>query len=152
MSKKTVLFGIGLFLAFWFSIASTNVIAHNPTNLILEYNANTQSLNATFTHNVGTPNTHYIESVVIKVNGSTVLTEPYTSQPTTSTFMYNYNITSNTGALISVTGICSQSGSITRTYIVGTGQNESPGENAISGYIGFILFTGILFGGFTILM
>ncbi|KKM00544.1 hypothetical protein LCGC14_1803370 [marine sediment metagenome] len=152
MSKKTVLFGIGLFLALWFSVTSTNVIAHKSSNLHLEYDANNQSLNATFTHNVANKNTHYIITVVIQVNGSTVLTVPYTSQPSTSSFTYNYNISANTGALISVAGTCNEAGTIVGTYTVGTGQNGTNGENAISGYFGFMIITGIFLVGFTILI
>ena len=153
MSKKTVLFGIGLFLALWFSISSTNVIAHRSSNLHLEYDANTQSLNATFTHNVPDKNTHYIVTVVIKVDGSTVLTVPYTSQPTTGTFTYNYNnIIASAGALISVTGTCNEGGTQEATFTVGTGQNDPQGENAISGYFGFMMFTVIFIIGFTILI
>ncbi|HDZ19375.1 MAG TPA: hypothetical protein ENH75_13840 [archaeon] len=152
MSKKTVLFGIGLFLALWFSVTSTNVIAHGLGNLNLEYDANTQSLNATFTHNVPDRLDHYINLVVIKVNGSTVLTVNYTSQPSTSTFTYNYNISANTGALISVTGDCNKGGDIVGTFTVGTGQTDTHGENAISGYFGFMIITGIFLVGFTILI
>lgn len=149
MSKKTFLFGISLFLGILFSITSAKVTAHSPTNLVLEYNANTQSLNATFTHNVDTTD-HYIKTVLITVNGSSVPNIPYTSQPS-NTFTYNYTITANAGAIISVKGTCSRSGSITRTFTVGIGQNEAPGENAISGYFGIIIITGVFLGGFTIL-
>ncbi|MFX1281648.1 MAG: hypothetical protein ACFFA3_20020, partial [Promethearchaeota archaeon] len=100
----------------------------------------------TITHNVVDNTSHYIKTVVVKVNGSTVLTQPYTSQPTKGTFTYIYaNVTANEGATIQVTATCSITGSITRTLTVDEGTSTTNGGNDqnIPGYYGILIVVGI---------
>ena len=81
MSKKKIY--LGLFILFiLFSYAGTqNVKAHSPSSMILSYSMNTGVLSVMFSHSVSDPNSHYIETVEVQVNGVTVLTETYSNQP-----------------------------------------------------------------------
>ncbi|MHA2008327.1 MAG: hypothetical protein ACXABO_11875 [Promethearchaeota archaeon] len=143
MSKKSIILWFLFLFTIGLSITSIAVKAHNPVGLQLSYDKTTKQLNATITHNVGDPNNHYIESVDIKVNGSTVRFVPYTSQPSTNTFTYVYNnITAIEGETIQVKATCSISGSITRSLVVGDGQLPNGGAQ-IPGYIGILLILSI---------
>ena len=88
-------------------------MAHPPSGLVLLYNSSTNKLNATISHSVSDPNTHYVYSVVIEVNGTTTVSETYTSQPSSILFTSQYNVTANNGARIQVSATCSQRGTIT---------------------------------------
>ena len=102
--------------------------ANSPSNMVITYEASTTTLNVTITHNVADESTHFIESVTIKVNDSTVETQTYTSQPTTSTFIYQYtNINATTGDVIIVTAVCNISGQIEKSLTVGTPEEKIPG-------------------------
>lgn len=89
-----------------------NSVAHTPQGMTLEYDFFAQKLNVTIEHNVGSPNTHYIEQVEIQRNANIFLIQNYTSQPSTSTFTYTYDIPAVAGDLLQATGFCSISGSI----------------------------------------
>src|SRR6056297_681467 len=118
ISKK--LTPIVLFLSVFSLIVFSNasVQGHSPNSATLEYDEINSKLNVTFSHSVSDPNSHYIESVVIKVNGTEVETMDYTSQPTTNTFTYQYDINAGPGAEIEVTGYCNQAGSVSNTLTV----------------------------------
>ncbi|MFX0000357.1 MAG: hypothetical protein ACFE9Q_09255 [Candidatus Hodarchaeota archaeon] len=141
MAKKKIIYVLGVFLLF--SIASTtlNAKAHPPSNMSLSYNSSTKVLSVTISHYVTDPLTHYVITVEIKVNGSTVKFETYSNQTSTSTFTYHYNnITANNGATIQVTATCSITGNFVRSLVVSEGLT-SDGQPAISGYFGLVLIT-----------
>jgi hypothetical protein len=94
------------------------VLAHNPAGMTLEYDFSAQKLNVTITHNVADTNTHYIEKVEIWKNDVLEITRDYTSQPSTSSFTYSYDISAVDGDVLKVKGTCSISGSITREITV----------------------------------
>ncbi|MFW9867401.1 MAG: hypothetical protein ACFFEN_15000 [Candidatus Thorarchaeota archaeon] len=146
MSRKSIVIGLSVFLLICISLTFSNAKANSPANMVLNYDSNTKMLNATITHNIGSIPNHYIESVTIRVNGSIVRIETYTSQPSPTTFTYQYdNITANNGATIQVLAVCSISGSITRSLVVGDGGNGLPptdGEPGIPGYLGVLLIMG----------
>jgi hypothetical protein len=135
MNKKKILLCIIFFITISISLTSFNVRANSPAAISLEYNTTTGVLSVEITHNIGSddPNTHYIESVEIKVNDVIVNTTIYSSQPTSSTFTYQYNITAEVGDTIQVTAVCNIVGSITRSITVG-----SP-AGGIPGYLGIVL-------------
>jgi hypothetical protein len=61
-----------------------------------------------------------VEKIEIKKNADLYLTEDYTSQPTTSTFTYTYDVTAGDGDLLEVTAYCNLYGSITDQITVST--------------------------------
>lgn len=140
MSKKSLIYGLGLFLIVCTSLNVLNATAHSPSSMSLSYNSSTQELSATITHSVGSDPSHYIQTVQINVNGTPTLTSPYGSQPDPVSFTYQYTIAADTGATIQVTAICSISGSITRSIIVGS---DSTGTPQISGYFGLLVIIGL---------
>jgi len=143
MSKRKFLYFLGIFLIFLITMTTLNTKAHTPSNMSLSNNSNTEILSVTITHSVIDPNSHFIESVEIKVNGSTALNQPYTSQPTSSSFTYQYDITAGDGATIQVIATCNIAGSITRTITIGDVSNRQNGDSSISGYLGIIFLIGI---------
>lgn len=135
MSKKSMLLVLAIFSAILLIGINVDVMAHSASDLNLSYNSTTKELDVTINHVVSDRNSHFIISVEIKVNGITVTTEPYTSQPTTSTFLYQYtNITASNGDTITVIAICNSVGTISRSITVG--ESVAPG---IPGYLGFWL-------------
>lgn len=118
MRKRNILYFLIILTTFLFTLYQPRVNAHASSNMILSYDFNTQQLNVTITHNVANPNTHYIQSVTIRVNGSIHTQEVYTDQPTTSTYTYQYNITAGHGAAIQVTSVCNLSGTLIRSLTV----------------------------------
>jgi hypothetical protein len=116
--------------------------AHAAEGITLDFNLNTQMLNVSIEHAVEDPNTHYIDQIVINVNGSTVLTTPYTSQPSTAGGLYQYSITATNGSTIQALARCVEGGAIAGCIIVGVGLCPSPG-GGIPGYFGLSVIIGI---------
>ena len=120
-----------------------SVKAHPPSGIVLLYNSNTNKLNVTISHSVSDPNTHYVYSVVIEVNGTTTVSETYTSQPSSILFTYQYNITANNGARIQASATCNQGGTVTECIVVGGGTCGTSNGSGIPGYSGLLLILGI---------
>jgi hypothetical protein len=142
MSKKKIYYGLLLFFTIFISTASTNSTAHAPSAINLAYDLDTQVLTVSIRHGVTNPTTHYVYSVTISVNGSTVLTGSYTSQPSSLNFNYEYNITANNGAEIQALAICQQGGSLAACIVVGSGLCGQGGGGEIPGYIGLWIIIG----------
>ncbi|HUS75486.1 MAG TPA: hypothetical protein VMY43_05700, partial [Methanothrix sp.] len=64
--------------------------AHSPSQVSLVYDSQNQSLFVTTTHQVSNPSSHYVFKILVQKNGEQVLTKEYKSQPTSSTFTYDY--------------------------------------------------------------
>jgi hypothetical protein len=149
MTKKKIIFSFVSFFIVFISLTTLSVKANNPSGMSLNYNSSTKLLDVTITHNTGTDPTHYIQSVTVRVNGSIVKSETYTSQPNSGTFTYHYdNITANIGATIQATAICSIAGTITRSITL-TDNSGDPngdpvgpnGDPVIPGYLGILIIT-----------
>ena len=135
MPKKNIYYFLSIFFIVFLTIAGVNVRAHPPDDMSLEYNSGTNELEVSITHGVSDNTSHYVVSVVVRVNGSIDQTEFYTSQPHVGFFIYEYTVITNNGSTIQVTATCIQGGSITRTL----GGENTPTDGAIPGYIGLYL-------------
>ena len=135
MPKKKTYYFLSVFFIVFLTIVSSNVRAHPPNDMSLEYNSGTNTLTVSITHGVSDNTSHYVISVIVRVNGSIDQTHFYTSQPDLSFFIYEYTVITNDGSTIPVTATCSQGGSITRTL---GGVNE-PSDGAIPGYLGLFI-------------
>lgn len=94
------------------------VSAHSPQSMTLNYTASSNTLSVSITHNVGDPSSHYINNVKIE-NSSEVITSPnYTSQPSSSSFIYEYQLPVTDGENITITATCNLGGSISRSLII----------------------------------
>ena len=108
-------------------IATAPVAAHAPANLVLSYDPVEGELQATFTHTVADPSTHYIKKVWVEVEGGPdLLEQEYASQPTTSTFTYTYPLEITPGTTIRVRGECNIGGEVRKSLLVGA--EPIPGE------------------------
>ena len=137
--KKRIIY---IFLIFLFVPAFARmqtVNAHPPSGIVLFYNSNTNKLNATISHSVSDQIDHFVLSVVVEVNESTVISEIYTSQPSTDFFTYQYNVTANNGATIRVSATCNQAGTIRGCIVVGGGTCPSSNGSGIPGYSGLFV-------------
>jgi len=140
MKHKTLKFYLQI--GFCFLILSNFTLlatSHGPTDLTLSYDIENASLTATFKHDVSDPSIHYVETIVIKLNGTTLETLTYNSQPTNNEFSYEYNITASEGDELYLSGTCILGGKIYRTLIVGNstdpnGTNGTADESSISGF------------------
>ncbi len=127
-NKPLILLGILAFTIVGAFSFTSFAVANSPANMELIYDEASTTLNVTITHNVADESSHFIESVTIKVNDTTVATPTYTSQPTTSTFQYQYtNINATAGDVIMVTAVCNISGQIEKTLTVGSPEEKIPG-------------------------
>lgn len=118
MKKRNIIYCLIFINSLFLFLAFPKAKAHAANSMNLTYDFNAQELTVTITHGVSTPSTHYIETVTIRVNGTIVNTTIYTSQPTTSTFMYMYDITTGHGATIQVTSVCNVVGTLSRSLTV----------------------------------
>ncbi len=87
------------------------VTAHPPAQVSLAYDSQNQSLKVTTTHQVSDPTSHYIFRIEILKNGEQVITKEYTSQPTLSTFSYDYPLNATKGDVLKATAYCIIAGS-----------------------------------------
>jgi hypothetical protein len=117
---------IMLVIVLLLTIISQSAIAHDPSDMDLEYDFVTNELDVTITHSVAAPNEHYIESVEIFKNDVSILIANFTSQPSLSVFTYIFGVDAVDGDTIRVIAICSISGSITQEIIL-----QEPTENEI---------------------
>jgi hypothetical protein len=85
--------------------------AHPPAQVSLAYDSQNQSLEVTTTHQVSDPTSHYVFKIAVQKNGEQVLTKEYTSQPTSSTFSYNYSLNASKGDVLKATAYCIIAGS-----------------------------------------
>ncbi|MBN1236087.1 MAG: hypothetical protein JW999_08580 [Methanotrichaceae archaeon] len=93
--------------------------AHSPAQVSLVYDSQNQSLLVTTTHQVSNPSNHYVYKIAVQKNGEQALTVEYKSQPTTTTFTYNYSINTSKGDVLKVTAYCSIAGSRSTEIIIG---------------------------------
>jgi hypothetical protein len=116
-------FSVSLFVLMIFCLCPQVSYANAPQDVKLEYNASTQNLAVTITHNSSSSGFHYIKYVEIKKNSVILSTGKYDSQPA-GTFTYNYTVPAIAGDKLEVTVTCNLFGSKTATLTV------SPAANA----------------------
>jgi hypothetical protein len=98
LSRKVVLLlSAFILLSFFVIVLSTPVLAHQPSQMALAYDVDTQMLAVSIMHSVPDPTSHYVEKVEITKNGAPLLTKEYTSQPSASTLTYTYAIAADIG-------------------------------------------------------
>ena len=114
---STCFFSVLLFVLIVFCLYPQVSYANAPQDVKLEYNALTQNLAVTITHNSSSSGFHYIKYVEIKKNSVVLSTEKYDSQPA-GTFTYNYKVPAIAGDNLEATATCSLFGSKTATISV----------------------------------
>lgn len=97
---------------------SIDAQAHTPTDMSLEYDYDSRTLNVTITHEVTDDPEHFIEKVKIIRNGEDALEQKYDSQPSEVPFTYSYTIDAAEGDELEVVAECNVNGEITRQITV----------------------------------
>jgi hypothetical protein len=122
-----------IFLSFVF--LSLNVSAHSPSSMTLSYDSSANELQVDISHQVSNPNTHYVENIVVKINGETNISRDYTSQ-SGSSFSYTYEgMVLSEGDLIQVTATCNQGGSISKELTISSeGVSETGDDSSTPGF------------------
>ncbi|PKN38816.1 MAG: hypothetical protein CVU62_01035 [Deltaproteobacteria bacterium HGW-Deltaproteobacteria-2] len=119
---STSIFSVLLFVLMVFCLYPQISYANAPQDVKLEYNASTQNLAVTITHNSSSSGFHYIKNIETKKNSVVLSTEKYDSQPA-GTFTYNYKVPAIAGDKLEVTATCNFFGSKTATITV-SGANK----------------------------
>ncbi|MCK9196499.1 MAG: hypothetical protein M0P16_05885 [Syntrophales bacterium] len=123
--KSAVLLSlVGTFAIFAMtSLCPTTVNAHAPQKVLLAYDGATKTLSVTVTH-TRFSESHYVEKVVIKKNGTVVATQEYKSQPS-ETFTYTYKVDAVSGDTLEVKASCSRFGSTSEKIAIGMGPSKT---------------------------
>jgi hypothetical protein len=135
--KNVLIFGFIIFVLF-----SINASAHSPSSMSINYDNETKILVVSITHIVSNPEEHYIYNITIEKNNNFYKSFDYTSQPSSSSFTYNYSdIDSINGDMFSVTARCIQGGQISKSLTVGssTGDTTTPGFEIIFVILAIVL-------------
>ena len=107
---STLVLSVLLFVLMIFCFSPQVSYANAPQDVKLEYNASTQNLAVTITHNSSSSSFHYIKYVEIKKNSVVLSTEKYDSQ-SAGTFTYNYKVPAVAGDKLEVNATCNIFGS-----------------------------------------
>jgi desulfoferrodoxin (superoxide reductase-like protein) len=127
-----------------FSIISP-VQAHPPANITLAYSMDTKILSVSISHSVSDTSTHYINKIEVKRGSEILVSQSYTSQPSKSSFTYEYSVDVAEGEVLTVIAYCSVSGSDSNTLTI-TGDSGSSRTENISALWTFPHFVLILIG------
>ncbi|MHA2399063.1 MAG: hypothetical protein ACXADU_09260 [Promethearchaeota archaeon] len=120
MSKKKTIVLLSIFLIFSISaIFMGSVKAHSPYHLDLKYIPAETKLSVGFVHGVTDKGYHFVENVEILINGSTMVDQDYSAQPTTNVWFQEYTLAAVTGDNITVIATCSLGGKEEKTLILG---------------------------------
>ncbi|MFH1081072.1 MAG: hypothetical protein V1766_12585 [Pseudomonadota bacterium] len=116
--RHVFLVGFYLLSAFIFLILSPGTVdAHSPSEVKLDYDAQTQILKAAITH-ARFSDSHYINKVEIRKNGKMVDSQEYKNQPS-ETVTYSYKVVTVPGDALEVKAYCNRFGSKAETLTVG---------------------------------
>jgi len=136
--KKFLMFGL-----IFFVVLSSTAIAHSPSSMSISYDSIKKELLVSITHTVVDPSSHYIYNIKIEKNNELYKSFDYISQPTSSSFTYNYSdITGENGDVFTVGAYCIQGGQISKSLTVGSITEEkknTPGFEFIIFFVAILL-------------
>jgi len=117
------------------------VAAHNPTDIEMTHHP-WGGFEVVVHHRVNDTTTHYIEKIIIDVDGNHYWTEYFTQQGSKYYQYYKTDVGASSGSVITVTAVCNQDGNFTKSFsAVNFGSNT---DYTIPGFYGLGVF-GILF-------
>lgn len=95
------------------------VYAHPPKGIELAFESKTKVFRINISHVVDDPSRHYIEKVVVELNGDEIITQTFKTQTDKKTQEIMYVIgDAEEGDKIAVTAYCNISGKMTKTLDV----------------------------------
>ncbi len=87
------------------------LVAHSPKSPELEYDVEAGLLNVSITHSVNNASKHYVNKVVVELNGKKIIEQKFRSQTSEDEQKVMYTIIdAKVGDKISVTAFCNISG------------------------------------------
>ena len=122
MFIKRLFLLISILLLLNIIFSSVIVSAHSPSDMSLSFDTSSKELQVEITHQVSDPNTHYVASIIISINGEIEIKREYESQ-SGNKFTYTFTeLEAIEGNDIQVIADCNQGGSITKQLTVGSGE------------------------------
>jgi hypothetical protein len=113
--------------------ATQAALAHAPSDIDVNFNADTRMLSVTITHQVPDPASHYVKEVKIRQAENAFSDTKYTSQPSPDTFTYSYPIPADVTGIIEVKAECSIGGEKTKALAISTYTPPSTPTGATTG-------------------
>ena len=108
----------GLIIAV-FLIAASSAYAYPPSDITITFDAQTKILKALITHNVSSPEKHYINKVDVGLNGKEIIEHNISKQDNNQTQAVSYLIGDvKSGDVLSVEAYCSISGKLKKQITV----------------------------------
>jgi len=135
-NKRTVILISVITLFIGLATSSITTVSHSASNMTLIYDLPNQELTINIVHSVADPNTHYIFEIKIWKNNILEKQYNYTSQPTTSSFSYIYNVTAIVGDILKVSAECNIAGTLIKELTV---SDETITQNVPAAYTCIIL-------------
>ncbi|MDY0150823.1 MAG: hypothetical protein RBS43_00965 [Candidatus Cloacimonas sp.] len=91
--------------------AAVGLMAHPASSVVLSYDAKTQLLSVNFEHSVKNPADHFIENIMIKIDGKEMINQMFTAQEKATSGNAVYRLTGlKSGTVIEATGTCNKMG------------------------------------------
>ena len=95
-----------------------SVDATEPSDIVLTYDFNSQTLTVNVSHYVSNTKTHYIETIEIKNNEISILNKTYVNQTYNWGMYDSFTVSTSIGDNLTVTATCKRGHSLTRWLIV----------------------------------
>ena len=130
MSKIRNKLIIPIILILGIACLSSSVIAHPAAAMHMEYDEDTTTLSIYIIHGVTDPTYHFTETIVVRVNGTIVATENYSTQNEKHIHHYLINMSAHEHDIINVTAVCNLGGNYSKVLIVGHYHHEDKGSFA----------------------
>ncbi len=114
------------------SIYTIPVEATEPSDIVLEYDFNSQTLTVNVSHYVANTKTHYIETIEIKNNDISVLNRTYVNQTYDWGVYDSFPVSADAGDNLTVTATCKRGHLLTRWLIVTSTTTTNTGTDTTS--------------------
>ena len=114
------------------SIYTMPVEASEPSDIVLAYDFDSQTLTVNVSHYVANTKTHYIETIEIKNNDISVLNRTYVNQTYNWGMYDSFVVSTDAGDNLTVTATCSKGYPLTRWLIVSSTTTTNTGTDTTS--------------------
>ena len=110
-------------------LVTVPLFAHPPKNITLEYDNDAKILNVVIQHSVSNASKHYVNKVVVEVNGKKQIEQTFTRQMDGEKHEVLYKIVDvDEGDKLTVTGYCNIAGRKKSELIISAEQPEEKTE------------------------
>jgi hypothetical protein len=109
---------IGVVVSFMFLVLCVPSFAHAPSDMSLDYDAESDEIMVMVSHSSGNPSAHYVDRLEIAVNGDLMINEMPESQNNPALVVSTEDWGLKSGDVVSARAFCNRGGDITREMIV----------------------------------